>query len=192
MKTAMRAVGMTAVVLLAVAAGAWASPLVVDDFDSGSKPNALGGDFGAWDRDPNDATQFCHMGFDKDNAFGGVGFSLRLDYDVDSSNPAYNGFWAKLNNLDASGYKQLSFYVKGDSGKGYTSQIKLELKNDKERGTYLLRGVTDQWQKATIPLQDFSGITDWSKLTEFVVVFDDINSTQKVGTLYLDDVVFEN
>ena len=167
--------------------------LLVDDFDRGEKPNALGGDFGAWDKDPSDPTQKCTNAFDKEHAYGGVGYALRLDYDVDSPNPAYNGFWMKLQKTDVTSYKKLTLYVRGDQAKGFTNQIKLELKNSKkEVGRYLLKGLTEQWQKVTIPLSQFVGITDWKGMDEFVVVFDDITSTKKAGTIYLDEIAFEN
>ena len=179
--------------LLGWATGAMAVSLLVDDFDKGEKPNALGGDFGSWDKDPSDPTQKCTISFDKVEAMGGAGSSLRIDYDVDSPNPAYNGFWSKLQRANVSSAKNLSFYIKGDVSRGYTTQIKLELKNDKkEVGRYLLKGITDQWQKATIPLKSFEGITDWTAMTEFVIVFDDITSTKKVGSILIDVVTFES
>ena len=177
--------------LVGFAGSVWASTLLVDDFDRGEKPNALGGDFGSWDKDPSDPTQKCMISFDKTNAFGGVGYSLKLDYDVDSPNPAYNGFWMKLQGQDVSAYRKLVLYVKGDASRGFTPQIKLELKNGKEVGRYLLKGVTDQWQQFTVPLKDFAGVSEWKGMTEFVVVFDDITSTKKVGTIYLDEISFE-
>lgn len=177
--------------VLGLAGSAWAAMLLVDDFDRGEKPNALGGDFGSWDKDPADPTQKCTVAFDKAAAFGGVGYSLRLDYDVDSPNPAYNGFWMKLQNTDLTTYKKITFYVRGDTLKGYTSKIKLELKNGKEVGRYTLQGLTDQWQQVSVPLKDFAGITDWKGMTEFVMVFDDVTSTKKVGTIYLDEIAFE-
>ena len=177
--------------LVGFAGSVWASTLLVDDFDRGEKPNALGGDFGSWDKDPSDPTQKCMISFDKTNAFGGVGYSLKLDYDVDSPNPAYNGFWMKLQGQDVSAYRKLVLYVKGDASRGFTPQIKLELKNGKEVGRYLLKGITDQWQQFTVPLKDFAGVSEWKGMTEFVVVFDDITSTKKVGTIYLDEISFE-
>ncbi len=186
-------VGVVAVcaVVLGLAGTAFAATLLVDDFDRGEKPSALGGDFGSWDKDPSDPTQKCTIAFDKSGAFGGAGYSLRLDYDVDSPNPAYNGFWMKLQGIDLTTYKNLSLYVKGDSSRGYTTQIKLELKNGKEVGRYLLKGITDQWQQVTVPLKDFVGLTEPKGMTEFVVVFDDITSTKKVGSVYLDEITFE-
>ena len=96
------------VLALGISGTVWAATMLVDDFNRGEKPNALGGDFGAWDKDPSDPTQTCTIAFDKANAFGGVGYALRLDYDVDSPNPAYNGFWMKLEGIDISQCKDLS------------------------------------------------------------------------------------
>lgn len=192
MKRALTGGLVVASAVLSLAAAAWASTLLVDDFDRGEKPNALGGDYGAWNKDEADPTQSCVNAFDKASAYGGVGYSLKLDYDVDSPNPAYNGFWMKLQGADVSAYKKLSFYIKGDTARGFSPKIKLELKNGKEVGKYLLTGITDKWQRVSIPLSSFAGISDWSKLTEFVIVFDDLNSSPKVGTIYLDEIMFES
>src|SRR3989338_5975750 len=97
------------------------SELIISDFDTGDKPNNIGGDFGSWDKDPNDETQSCQMSFEGQDAVGDpLGYAIRLDYDVDSPNPAYNGFWMKLNNLDATAYNTVNFYLKGDAKNGFT------------------------------------------------------------------------
>lgn len=163
--------------------------LMVADFDTGDKPNNLGGDFGSWDKDPNDETQGCRMSFESDDALGDTtGYALRFDYDVDSPNPAYNGFWMRFNNLDATSYNTLNFYMKGDVAKGFTKRIKVEVKDSKGSSPYILTGITDQWQKFSIPFEKFRKISDWKQLTEFVLVFDDINSSPKAGSVYLDNV----
>ncbi len=170
-----------------------AGELVVADFDSGDKPNNIGGDFGSWDKDPNDETQATQMAFEGDDALGNpAGYSIRLDYDVDSPNPAYNGFWMKLNGEDGSSYKSVSFYMKGDKEKGFTKRVKIELKDmSNQPSPFILTGLTDSWQKFVIPFEKFRKVKDWSHLNEFVVVFDDINSNPKAGTLYVDHVAFE-
>jgi len=178
-------------VLFGLVGSVWAATLLVDDFDKGDKPNALGGDFGAWDKDPSDPTQKCTIAFDKANAYGGAGYSLRIDYDVDSPNPAYNGFWSKLQSADITPYQFLTFYIRGDAQRGHTNQIKLEIKNGKEVGKYLLKGISDEWQQVRIPLKDFQGLTTGKGMTEFVIVFDDITSTKKTGSIYLDEIAFE-
>jgi len=164
------------------------SELVIADFDTGDKPNNIGGDFGGWDKDPNDDTQGTQMSFEPDDALGDpAGYSIRLDYDVDSPNPAYNGFWMKLNGEDASSYNTLNFYLKGDGASGYTKRMKIELKDmNNKPSPYIVSGITDQWTKVSIPFEKFRRITDWEAMNEFVLVFDDINSNPKQGTILLD------
>jgi len=89
-----------------------ANELMIADFDTGDKPNNLGGDFGAWDKDPNDDTQTCAVSFNfGDDPTGNTdGYSLQMDYDVDSPNPAYNGFWTTLEGKDFSVLYQSESY----------------------------------------------------------------------------------
>lgn len=173
-------------------AAASGSELVVADFNTGDKPNNIGGDFGAWDKDPNDETQGCQMSFESDDALGDkMGYSIRLDYDVDSPNPAYNGFWMKLNDLDATAYNTVNFYIRGDAPAGFSKRVKIELKDStKQPSPYILSGVTEAWQKVSIPFEKFRRIKNWDALSEFVVVFDDINSNPKAGTVLIDHVTF--
>ena len=164
--------------------------LKVADFDSGQKPNNLGGDFGAWDKDPTDFTQTCLDSFSSEVKCGDKGYSLKLTYDVDSPNPAYNGFWTKLQNQDLRKYKELVFYVRGDEEKGFTRRFKVELKNPTQVGSFLVSGITSEWQKVIVPFQKFKRITDWNQMTEFVIVFDDLTSKPKEGIIYVDDIYF--
>lgn len=167
-----------------------ANELVIADFDTGDKPNNVGGDFGGWDKDPNDDTQGTQMSFDTDDAIGEAGgYSVRLTYDVDSPNPAYNGFWMKLNGEDATAYNTLNFYIKGDPKVGYTKRFKIELKDMTNKpSAYIVSGVTDDWQKVSIPFEKFRRIENWNSLNEFVVVFDDINSNPKAGSVLIDNI----
>ena len=167
------------------------SQLLVADFDSGDKPNNLAGDFGSWNKDAKDETQGSYMSFVSDDALGNAtGHSVRLDYGVDSPNPAYNGFWMKLNNTDFTAYDTLDFYIKGDPKAGFTKRIKLELKDasGEPRSTYVMTGISDQWQKISIPFKEFGAKANWKKMTEFVVVFDDVNSRPKTGSIFIDQI----
>lgn len=190
----MSIVGVVVLVAIFSSLGAQAMPaeteLVVADFNTGDKPNNIGGDFGSWDKDPADDTQTTQMKFEPDDALKNqAGYSIRLDYDVDSLNPAYNGFWMKLKGTDATSYNCLTFYMKGDSKAGFTKRVKIELKDKENKpSAYILGGVTDEWQKFSIPFEKFRRIQDWKALNEFVVVFDDVNSNPKTGTIYLDQI----
>ena len=172
-------------------AAAPSETLVLADFDTGEKPSNVGGNFGAWNRDPSDPTQWCKEGFDNVTRHGDKGFAMKLSYCVDSPNPAYNGFWMMLPNLDASKYDTLNLWVKGDAQAGYTTVFKIELKNAaKQVGRYYVSNVTDQWQPVSIPLSEFKGLVDKTALTEFVVVFEDRMATNKKGAIYIDDISF--
>ena len=165
--------------------------LMVADFDSGEKPNNIGGDFGAWSKDPTDFSQGCTESFDSVNRYGTKGFAMKLEYSVESKNPAYNGFWMFLQNLDASKYDNVAFRVKGDAKVGYTTVFKVELKNAaKQVGRYYVTNISDTWQDVVIPLKDLKGITDYSNLTELVFVFEDRIASNKKGVIYIDDIRF--
>ena len=168
-----------------------AKEVILADFISGKKPNNFGGDFGAWNKDPNDPTQGCKDSFTSDERYGKEGFSLQLDYDVDSPNPAYNGFWMKLGDFDATPYNKLIFYVKGDAKMGYPEKFKIELKNaNGEVGKYYVTQISQTWAPVEVPFSGFEGIKDFSKLTEFTVVFEDSVSKPKAGRIYLDNIGF--
>ena len=165
-------------------------PFVVADFNKPGSSSNIGGEFGTWDKDPNDATQSCRMTFVRDDALGSKeGMSVRLDYDVDSPNPAYNGFWLKLENADTSKYGALSFYIRGDAETGFTSKIKVEIK-DKKGGkeTHVIENISEKWQKISIPLKLDQSVK--KQLSEFTIVFDDVNSRPKLGTILIDEIEF--
>ena len=183
------ALALIGVLLASAALQGNAFAVLVADFNSGKKPNNIEGDFGAWNKDPNDKTQGCQNSFYNDPDKGDI--CLKLKYDVDSPNPAYSGFWMGLMDQDMSKLSELVISIKGDANAGYTDQVKLELKNGKEAGRYLLTGITEEWQEFSVPLKEFAGITDWSAMKEFVIVFDDVNSTVKEGAVYVDDISFE-
>lgn len=176
---------------LPAAAPTTGEALMAADFNSAGKPSNIGGDFGAWDKDPADFSQTCTDSFDPVNKFGQSGFGMKLDYDVDSPNPAYNGFWMKLNNLDVSAYKNLVFCVKGDEEAGFTTVFKVELKSaNGEVGKFYATGTDIEWKKMSIPLKQFAGISSFSELAEFVIVFEDRMATNKDGVIYIDDIQF--
>ena len=169
-------------------------PLVVADFDNAQKTNNLGQSVEVWLReDGSDKTQNCEMSFVEDDALGKQGgHSARLDYDVESDNPAYNGIRMGLNLLDPKPYKTLNFYLKGDRAKGFTKKLKIELIGQgKPPSPHMLEDVTDQWKKFSVPLSEFWVTETGVPLEKFVVVFADINSDPKAGTIYLDQIYFE-
>ena len=118
-------------VALAEPAAPGGADLIIADFNSGTKPNNLGGDFGAWIADPADPQQGCIESFERTNRFGTRGYSLRLIYSVDSERPAFGGLWMRLAGLDARPFAGLALRVRGDAALGHTTTFKVELKDDR-------------------------------------------------------------
>ena len=187
----MKAVAIALAVVCFVTCPAYANHLVLADFDSGEKPNNVGGNFGAWDKDPEDFTQAAWEEFNTDDTRQGTGYCMMVEYDVDSPNPAYNGFWIQFEGMDASAYDTLSMWVKTDEVKGGASRFKIELKTAGERGAYYLEGISSEWTQFKIPLFDFL-ISDYSELWEMVIVFEDHTASPKEGFVYIDDIALEN
>ncbi|HBU70453.1 MAG TPA: hypothetical protein DEE98_08765 [Elusimicrobia bacterium] len=164
--------------------------LTVADFDSGAAPNNVGGSFGSWDKDPADDSQSYKAEILKPG-YDGTGCSLKLSYDVDSPNVAYGGLWMKLEDIDVRPYSKLSFWLKGDEKLGFTKKFKIEIKNKKgESSSYYVTDSSDLWDVVEIPLASFNKITDWSKMSEFVIVLESDQVTQKSGAIYFDDISF--
>jgi hypothetical protein len=89
--------------------------------------------------------------------------------------------------------------VKADEKKGATGIFKIEFKKAQKdpegrdetiKATYVVKGVTGEWQKVSIPLNVMNGIMDWSGLREFVIAFEKRRVDKPEGTLYIDDIAF--
>lgn len=164
--------------------------LIVDKFNMPLN-NLLKGTVNVWDNDPDDDSNGCIVTYNKKIKIGEKGCSLQINYDVDSASQSYNGIYEQLKGINISSYNNLVFHVKGDGKKGFTSLFKVELKNNfNQAGWYNVKGITEKWQKIIIPLDKMKGITDFTSMKEFTIVFEDIAATKKVGTLYIDDLYF--
>jgi hypothetical protein len=170
---------------------------VIADFNREGITNNLNGESGTWEKDPEDAKQWVMASPDNVIRRGESGASLKLEYNLKSPNNAMNGFWTQLRDLDGSPYDHFEFWVKGDKKKGFSSVFKIEFKkfqNDAEgheetiKGSYIVKGVTSQWQKISIPLNVMSGIQDWKGLREFVITFEKKRVDKPEGALYFDDL----
>ena len=171
---------------------------ILADFNSPA-PNNIEGNFGAFSPSETEQVFVCLESLDDSVRRGDSGSAMRLAYNV-SKGGAFNGFWMKLgpadsgNNLDASAFSKLTFWVKGDERGGIPNKFKVELKGDK--GPIAKKYVGDlstDWKKIEIPLQEFAAQgVDLSKLNELVLVFEQrATSPSTAGAIYIDDVALE-
>jgi hypothetical protein len=157
-------------------------PLMVDNFNDGSPPNALGSPITAF------ASKGAEIGSDHDNQSEisrGSGYYF-IQYRV-PENDAYAVWETGLANLDTTPYDRLSFYVKRGAG---TDRAHIYLQDPWGSRVYVdmdrYAAVDQAWQLVTIPLADFAGVnlTDLQSL-QFAFEWEALN-----GLIFLDDIRF--
>ena len=157
--------------------------VVVGDGVDDAARNRLGGANEAWTRDPQDSTVAMRLSAEPDAVRGHR--CLRLDYDVDSANPAFGGLRLDLKRADASGCGALVLALRGTP-----ARLKIELHGRGGAGAvYVEKIQPDAWTDVVIPLTDFGGmIVDWGEVERTNIVIEDRVAQPKTGTLWLDGV----
>jgi len=190
---------------------AHAETLLVDDFEKAG--NLIGGRSNTYEKEPSRALAIRT----EKEFFGDSGKSLMLRYDKKLEGGPYGhggwcGYYTLLRNsdryLDATGFKSVTFQVKGAKGsenfkigladkhwEGLGDSVKSEA-----IGKYLPEGkLTDKWQKAEIPLEAFS--LELSELASFAICFETdcfpeggdggVAVGLPKGAIYVDDLTLE-
>ncbi|MCM8782418.1 MAG: CIA30 family protein, partial [Candidatus Omnitrophica bacterium] len=162
-----------------------------DNFDY-SDLNLLGRKTNAYKKLPS----VCKFERVPEEHFGPAGKALKLAYKKEAT--GWCGYYTLLNQIDGeyydlSGYKSVSFMVKGKNGGekfeiGMADKSWIIIGDSLKAGPidkYLPGGVTCQWQEVVIPLEDF-GLLDFSEMGSFVINFHEKGD----GTIYIDDLKF--
>ena len=175
--------------------------------------NAATGTFSKSAATPPPANESCAASYAVDSDVT-RGNCLKLNYSVSALN-TYTGYYSSLGSVslaNPAAYTAVSFYVKGAAGGEF---FKVALKNtsttqyfDSKNNAnyyrnesavyitdYLDEGVTTGWKKVTIPFHNFANLDGFSSMKEFVIVFENSQSTTNgsatSGTVYIDDIAFE-
>ncbi len=143
----------------------------------------------------------CYYYFQSNNGDG----YLTLNYNI-SGNGSFSWYVSKMGmeNLMVSNFNLLKFKVKGKNNNEY---FKITLKtgdcNISNRrvssiyiADFLTNKVTTDWQEVEIPLKNFSNLTNFSKMYEFTIVFENyfslLNAAPLNSELYIDNIRFTN
>lgn len=187
---------------ICVAAPAWSETrLVIADFDGESLVNNLQGESCTWAVGREDASGLIRATTGKVNGPSGETGALKIDYDLNVPDDAVCGFSTQLRRFDASPFDHFEFFVKGDAKAGYPKDIKIEfsktrITSDGEeetiKGSYVVKGITSEWQRVSIPLNVMNGIDDWNNIGEFVIALQKRRIGGGRGALYFDDMSFVN
>jgi Carbohydrate binding domain 30 len=173
-----------------------AHPLMIWNFER-SLVNPLGGEYNVFQSGPSWARTYL----DATARGGKAGHSLRITAHREAQ--GFCGVWFDFYSqtqipqryVDASGYRYLRFWVKGEKG---GEDFDVTLKDDTWRKhedtnptrplhAYLPKGATTEWQEALIPLRDFKGL-DSRKLFNLVFLF----AKEGDYRLEVDDISFTN
>jgi len=185
-------------------------PLILADYNTESLMTNLGTLSGGDEELPG--TLYATIAVDNGFMRGNSGAAIRLDYDVPKPGD-YSFYWIKLGKpisaksdstqmVDLTQYNYLSFWIKGAPN---LSKLKVEIHQDADlngifvfgkdlssfvyTNSYMNGSIDSTWKKIVIPLANFTGIKDLSKILELVFVFENKNDTPK-GVVYIDDIMF--
>jgi len=176
------------------AAKSEASEIILDDFDDGQSPNDFFGSQDVWTHEGGIVTAT----FDSTVYHGGNGYSWRLDYDLSSSTTSASGWWEQLGysyldpdhpTYDISKFEEFRFWIKGSST--YTDKFYIEFVEwpPWKAKRIEIAGITNEWQEKTVNLSSLSEL-DLTQIMQVAVVLKNTHVTQKIGTLYFDDLYF--
>ena len=113
-------------------------PFLLANFDNGKNISSINAPFGHFDFNPDEKEAYCRLKFIKDDDLHKKGYHLQIDYDVFSTQPAFNGVWFKLDGMDFSIFKELKIKIKGDCEKDFNDKFKIELKSGNEKVEYII------------------------------------------------------
>lgn len=113
--------------------------------------------------------------------------ALKINFDF---NPAKKEiYYLDLNKLNLSRYKTLGFSLRKAD---YNDNIALRVEfitAFKEKSEVYFKDIPHKWQDYKIDLSEFSGISDWSRVTRLAFIVEEWNTTEKKGVVYIDNVM---
>jgi hypothetical protein len=118
------------------------------------------------------------------------GHALELSYDV-STVGSYAGYTTSLKNLDLRGFKNITFLVKNiQEGEDFLVGLKDWSGHESKvlASDYIQSKVALDWHKVEIPLVSFKNISDWSRMENLSLSFE--NQISRGGMVSVDDIEF--
>ena len=115
---------------------------------------------------------------------------IRISYNFGYPYPPVKRFVLTVPEVNANRYKKLQFSIRG-LDKEYPGVVRVELRNRKnEVSSVMIEGVFSSWKTLDLSLEQFSGISDWSQVSEVSFVLESWNTVMKQGVILIDDLCF--
>lgn len=127
------------------------------------------------------------LGAKSSELWGSLGIDLGPVMDPDS-------YPRKIAGIDVSGFKYLTFWVKGEKGGEHLEVIFRDSKaiTYMPQAKHIVNNATTEWQKVTISLDDVRGQVDLTSLVHIGMAFGADVGNKKGDIVYIDDIVFTN
>ncbi|MDD5618106.1 MAG: hypothetical protein PHG69_03340 [Candidatus Omnitrophica bacterium] len=96
-----------------------------------------------------------------------------------------------LNNIDLSKYHFINLSIRTQENTKINSTLKVQIENSLlEKDAQYISGINTKWQRASLPLDNFKLIKDWSKVKTLTFVVEDWNVSSKKNSVIIDDIHF--
>lgn len=170
-------------------------PLLLHDFERANGAPNLGGAMNSWSAELGRQTGRIQYRLEPGSGPGGDR-ALYLHYRFVPDATGDLGWRITLPDVDASAYDHLELWIRGDETTGYARALKLEFKQPLpnappgllRQGSTVVDGITGDWQRFRIPLNQMNGIADWQRLRQFGIVLQPRRSPVRAGAYWLDEI----
>lgn len=164
-----------------------ANAFIVEDFENTNPLNALPSAIGLFNSDKFGGEIEAKIYHDNQK-----NTAMKVRYDVTTADD-FAGCYVRLNDADLSEHHALSFWIKGKTG-GEGIRVGLKNTNQEETkvfvGSFKNGGITQTWQKFSIPLSAFSGVADFARMDNVSFTFENTFGST-AGEVFIDNIHFE-
>ena len=169
------------------------APLAIFTFPTKDAKPDFGGDWGLWPQ-----VEGCRgdAQFVAEDAEGGKGGSIRIDYSIARAPKSFSMWMAPGGPVDLSGYDRIALYAKG-SAPSFTIVVKDGNAGDPDApdgiADCVVTGVTGTWQRFELRLSDFvprkpGARVDWGTIDHFGIAMIAPQNAEQ-GTLEIDNII---
>jgi hypothetical protein len=124
-----------------------------------------------------------------------LGRSLQLRFDFAAAEDGVAVVQVPLQDVDASGFDHLAFWIRGDPQAGFGPSVKIRLRRPGPKGggrwqtgSFVVDGIGERWERVMIPLNRMPGIREWTHLSDFLLVIQARRLGVESGGYHLDEI----